>query len=63
MDLIEFYAQVEKVDFFYQEIDNHRLWNESRLFYEKMLKFSWSSPNHRRVWLKVKQHKLVDKKK
>lgn len=61
MDLIEYYAAVEKVNFFYQDIKNHRVWNDSRLYYEKILRLSWTSPDHRKIWLKIKAHKMVDK--
>jgi len=61
MDLLTYYKQVQTVNFHYQDIKNAHEWNVQRLYYEKCLKNSWCSRDHRKVWLKVKQHKLVDK--
>jgi hypothetical protein len=54
MNPFEFSEQLKNVNWLYQDIKNPRVWNESRLFYEKMLKTSWSSPVHRHIWIKAK---------
>jgi hypothetical protein len=59
MELLEFTKLVQTVNFHYQKIENIPQWNQERKYYEKILKLSWTSPSHRKIWIKIKENKLT----
>jgi len=59
MDLLEYYNVCMTINFKYGDITRDaQLWNEERKKYNKYLVMSYSTTDHRKIWLKVKKHKM-----